>query len=238
DVAKTIIKGEEADRAHPVDLGRPRSEWATALGRMHSSGTGLAEPDPDASYVAHMEGRVSRGRGCWPLSGWRVVECGCGSWGGPGVRGFATVGHAHIRGLGTPRPLFVARPLSKVERGARVGVAQATNRGVVVREPGVLGPPRQPQRECRFGLARVGEPFACGRYGCRFERGGAGSDLPAVGGEFAGDRDGDDPAGFAAGVFELAPAGVEATLRTPGDVDDLGWVAALAALERFTDGGA
>ena len=34
--------------------------------------------------------------------------------------GFATVGRAHIRGLGTPRPLFVARPLSKVER-ARPG---------------------------------------------------------------------------------------------------------------------
>ncbi len=34
--------------------------------------------------------------------------------------GFATFGHAHIRGLGTPRPLFVARPLSKVER-ARPG---------------------------------------------------------------------------------------------------------------------
>ena len=34
-----------------------------------------------------------------------------------------------------------------------------------------------------------------------------GGDLPAVGGEFAGDRDGDDPAWFAAGVFELAPAG-------------------------------
>ena len=62
------------------------------------------------------------------------------------VRGFATVGHAHIRGLGTPRPWFVARPLSKVERGARVGAAQATFRGVVVREPGMLGPPRQPQR--------------------------------------------------------------------------------------------
>jgi hypothetical protein len=77
-----------------------------------------------------------------------VVGCGCGLRGGPGVCGFATVGHAHIRGLGTPRPLFVARPLSKVERGARVGVAQATNRGVVVREPGMLGPPRQPQREC------------------------------------------------------------------------------------------
>jgi hypothetical protein len=53
--------------------------------------------------------------------------------------GFATVGHAHIRGLGTPRPLFVARPLSIVERGARLGVAQATNRGVVVREPGCSG---------------------------------------------------------------------------------------------------
>jgi hypothetical protein len=46
-----------------------------------------------------------------------------------------------------PRPLFVARPLSKVERGRqKVAVAQATNRGVVVREPGMLGPPRQPQR--------------------------------------------------------------------------------------------
>ena len=77
-----------------------------------------------------------------------VVGCDCGLRGGPGVRGFATVGHAHIRGLGIPRPLFVARPLSKVERGARAGVAQATNRGVVVREPGMLGPPRQPQREC------------------------------------------------------------------------------------------
>jgi hypothetical protein len=41
-----------------------------------------------------------------------------------------------------PRPWFVARPLSKVERGARLGVAQATHRGVVVREPGMLGPPR------------------------------------------------------------------------------------------------
>ena len=35
--------------------------------------------------------------------------------------GFATFGHAHIRGLGSPRPWFVARPLSKVERGRRVG---------------------------------------------------------------------------------------------------------------------
>jgi hypothetical protein len=56
-------------------------------------------------------------------------------------RGFATRGHAHIRGLGTPRLLFVAHPLSKVERGhPREGlVAQATNRGVGVREPGCSG---------------------------------------------------------------------------------------------------
>jgi hypothetical protein len=45
--------------------------------------------------------------------------------------GFATVGHAHIRGLGTPRPLFVARPPSKVERARPGAGAQATNRGVV-----------------------------------------------------------------------------------------------------------
>jgi len=44
--------------------------------------------------------------------------------------GFATFGHADIRGL-VPRPLFVARPLSKVEC-VHLGVgAQATNRGVV-----------------------------------------------------------------------------------------------------------
>jgi hypothetical protein len=59
-----------------------------------------------------------------------------------------------------------------------------------------------------------------------------------VGGELARDRDGDDPAGFAASVFELSPAGVEPTLRAPGDVDDLGWMAALAALERLADHGA
>jgi hypothetical protein len=60
--------------------------------------------------------------------------------------GFATFGHAHIRGLGTPRPLFVARPLSKVERAPQGAGAQATNRGVVCASREVLGPPRQPQR--------------------------------------------------------------------------------------------
>ncbi|MGO9903646.1 MAG: hypothetical protein ACLP0J_29175 [Solirubrobacteraceae bacterium] len=67
---------------------------------------------------------------------------------------------------------------------------------------------------------------------------GAGGDLPAVAGELAGDCDRDDPAWFAAGVFELAPASVEPALCAPGDVDDLGCLAALAALERLADRGA
>ena len=66
---------------------------------------------------------------------------------------------------------------------------------------------------------------------------GPGGDLPAVAGELAGDRDGDDPVGFAPCVFELAPARVEPSLRAPGDVDDLRCLPALAALERFADHG-
>jgi hypothetical protein len=91
---------------------------------------------PRDHEVAHMEERLSRGRGCWPLSGWWWLLLWlrlAGRSGRPRVR---DGGHAHIRGLGTPRPWFVARPPSKVERGARLGVAQATFRGVVVREAG------------------------------------------------------------------------------------------------------
>ena len=58
--------------------------------------------------------------------------------------GFATFSHAHIRELAIPRPLFVARPLSKDERVHPGGAdAQATDRGVCARA-GNLGPPRQP----------------------------------------------------------------------------------------------
>jgi hypothetical protein len=66
------------------------------------------------------------------------------------VAGFATVGHAHIRGLGTPRPLFVARPLSKVERVRRGGGCSGDESRSCVREPGSLGPPRQRQRVVGF----------------------------------------------------------------------------------------
>jgi hypothetical protein len=65
-------------------------------------------------------------------------------------------------------------------------------------------------------LVRVVGVGVAGR-GCR-----AGGDLQAVGGELAGDRDRDAPVRPAAGVFELALAGVEPALRFAGDVDDLG----------------
>ena len=155
-----------------------------------------------------------------------------------------------------PRPLFVARPLSKVERGRRDGrvlrrlIAESVcaSRDARAASPAATG--------LCVGLARGGEPPAgacelrwergclregvARRQGCRRNRVGMsapGGDLPAVGGELASDRDRDDPAGFVAGVFELAPAGVESALRAPGDVDDLGCLPALAALERFTDRG-
>ena len=64
-----------------------------------------------------------------------------------------------------------------------------------------------------------------------------GRELPAEAGELAGDRHGDDPVALATGVFELSPAGVQSSLRAPSDVDDLGGLIALAALERLPDAG-
>jgi hypothetical protein len=56
--------------------------------------------------------------------------CGCGSRGGPAVRGVRDGWSCSYSGAG-PRPLFVVPPPSKVER-ARPGVgAQATKRGVL-----------------------------------------------------------------------------------------------------------
>jgi hypothetical protein len=80
------------------------------------------------------------------LVGGAWLRCGCGLRGGPGVRGFATGGHAHIRGLSQDLCSSHVRCLKSSAAAGWAG-AQATNRGVVVREPGMLGPPRQPQRE-------------------------------------------------------------------------------------------
>ena len=61
-------------------------------------------------------------------------------------------GHAHIRGLSQDLCSSHVRCL-KSSAAARGGAgAQATNRGAGVREPGMLGPPRQPQRDVE-GLA-------------------------------------------------------------------------------------
>ena len=151
----------------------------------------------------------------WVGGGWMWLRL-AGRSGRPRVR---DGGHAHIKGLGTPRPLFVARPLSKVERGACRRCSGDKSRSCCARA-GMLGPPRQPQPgvSCSGkGLARGGQPHASGWCGCRFERGGAGGDFPAVGGELAGDSDRNDPAGFA-GVGlsswrQLAKAGRRAVSR-------------------------
>ena len=55
--------------------------------------------------------------------------------------GFATFGHAHIRGLAQGLCSSHVRCL-KSSAAAGLGDAQATSRGVGVREPGMLGPPR------------------------------------------------------------------------------------------------
>jgi hypothetical protein len=72
------------------------------------------------------------------LAGLVWQGCGCGSRGGPGVRGVRDVRSCSYSGAG-PRPLFVARPLSKVERAHPGRVLRDESRSCV-REPGVLGP--------------------------------------------------------------------------------------------------
>jgi hypothetical protein len=90
------------------------------------------------------------GRDRWPLFGWwcRVVVVAVRG-AVRAIAGFATFGHAHIRGLGTPRPVFVARPLSKVERARRGGCSGDASRSCV-REPGCSG-----RLASRNGLGRV-----------------------------------------------------------------------------------
>ena len=154
--------------------------------------------------------RGSSGYPVWGLWGGFVVVVG------GAVRasaGFATV-VSLICGGWVPLDLCSSHgPLSTIERG-RVGLLRVVSRTLCARVPG--GPGRLANHKRVVGGVGVGLG----------ERG----DLPAEAGEFAGDRDRDHAVGFAAGVFELAPAGVEPALRAPGEVDDLGRVAALAAL--------
>jgi hypothetical protein len=117
---------------------RPRAGWrhggpairAADLQLVHRGGMLSTIHTMDDRSVAHMEERLSRGRGWWPSSGWLCGGCGCGWRGGRGVRGVRDVWSCSYSGAG-PRPLFVARPLSKVERAHPGWGAQATNRGVV-----------------------------------------------------------------------------------------------------------
>src|SRR4051812_50154554 len=59
--------------------------------------------------------------------------------------------------------------------------------------------------------------------------------LPAEGDELAGAGDRDDAGGLAALVVQVLPAGVQAPLGAPGDLDDAWVLAVLAGGERLAD---
>ena len=159
------------ERACALDQSRRLLWWKTfsldgvspagALNRSVSTHDGLLLGERDRALqlrlpgwrdplVAHMEERLSRGRGRSPLCAWS-----CGVWCVVAAReavrafaGFATFGHAHIRGLAQDLCSSHLRCL-KSSAPARGAGAQATNRGVVCASREVLGPPRQPQRVVR-----------------------------------------------------------------------------------------
>jgi len=138
--------------------------------------------------------------------------CGGGWRGGPGSAGFAAFGRADMRGLGIPRPCFVARPLSSSR----------------ARPPGRLLIARNAELLCAGAGSARAAPSAATGCGEGVSRPGR---SPAEAGELAGDRDGDDAVGLVAGVFELPPAGVEPSLGARGGVDDVRGLAFLAALQ-------
>jgi hypothetical protein len=110
---------------------------------------------------------------------------------------------ASYAGAGYPKTSVSSHgPLSNIERGHQGVGAHSTVAERCVRDAGRLGPPRQPPRVVSGSVCEC--------------------DLPAESGELAGDCDGDDAVGLAAGVFEESPAGVQSSLRAPGDVDGLG----------------
>ena len=117
---------------------------------------------------------------------------------------------------------FVARPLSILERGRRVGGCSWARRGRVCASRERAAGRLVSRNGMWWGwLERAADPLwvlrdggcvregVARRHGCRWNRVWMGCDFPAVAGELAGDRDGDDRVGLFAGVFELAPAGVQ-----------------------------
>jgi hypothetical protein len=72
--------------------------------------TGEIESNRRVCGVHHMEGVLSSGRVDRAVLAVVLGVCGGGWRGGPGAAGFRDGGQPHMRGLGTPRPSFVARP--------------------------------------------------------------------------------------------------------------------------------
>ena len=122
-----------------------------------------------------------------------------------------------ICGGWVPHDLGSACPLSEIERGRRPGGGGGCSQSARGRW-GANASPRRPGRRRTGWLVD--------------ER-----DLPAVGGQLAGDGDGDDAVLLAARGLQQSPAGVQPALGAPGGVDGAGALPALAALEGHPDRG-
>ena len=137
-----MSSSESRERLRPSGLLRllllAGGHRRSLLGERDRPSPALTPSDSHECLVAHMEERVSRGQGS-------MGRCSAMCRGGVvavrgavrAIAGFATFGHAHIRGLGTPGPLFVARPLSKVECARRGGCSGWNALGLT--ETGLVG---------------------------------------------------------------------------------------------------
>src|SRR3954467_1380226 len=121
----------------------------------------------------------------------------------------------------TSRPGVRRGSLSRSGRGRPLGPVARSSR----REPRatVVGLPGARARPGSVPGAMVGV--------WSVKRGG----LPAEGDELAGAGDRDDAGGLAALVVQVLPAGVQAPLGAPGDLDDAWVLAVLAGGERLAD---
>src|ERR1035438_8170608 len=134
------------------------------------------------------------------------------------VRDARSDSYARVHGLATVSagPVFVVRAvLSKIERGPR-GLLTVRSRML--------------SRVCQV-------PPLLDRRGVTGGRSVSAGERPAEAGELAGDGDRDDRAPLPALISEAAPDAMEPALRLPGDRDDGGVLAFLAALEGGAAGG-
>jgi len=204
------------DRPHRRGLARPVRTQESRHASRHHVKRNVVHRDRIAIWRTVVKGRVD---GPLSVGGGGVLWLRlAGRPSGPRVRdgrscsysgaGYPRLGSSHVRRLkssAAPGWALLRRHFASCCRASRGCSGRLASRN-----------------ELLEGLARVGEPpagvwcgacvrwRACGEGSppagmsaepCRM--GAPGGDLPAVAGELAGDRDRDDPVGFAARVFEL-----------------------------------